>query len=128
MMRPSIFMQAILKNRRGQKPTFFIGAIGTYLIEILDDDPLISKLLIKTKHKYKASCKSRTKGQDKRMVLKTFKNDALIILKNAIGSEKEWTVLLLINNSQESSENLLRDAKRLARDRWPKVNLLRGYS
>lgn len=122
-------MQAILKNRRGQKPKFFIGAIGTYLIEILDDDPLIPKLLSKTNYRYRLSTQSRIKGQDKRMILKTFDNDALIILKNSSkNSDEKWTVFLIINNSPESSENLLQDAKRLARDRWPKINLLRGTS
>ena len=119
---PSL-MKAFLKSHRGSERKRFLGVIGSYLIEVLDDDPVISRILSKSKYKHYPSNDSYLSGPTKRMILKTFSNDALIILGTRQGTQKNNICkrLFFINNSDIPSEVLLRDSRTLAEDRWSKI-------
>lgn len=114
-------MKVFLRNgRRGRASKKFIGVIGSYLIEILDDDPLIPHILTNSQFKYRPSDASRLDGVRARMVLKSHSNDSLIIFKtkNATHWNEECELVAFVNNSNIASTDLLREAQRLSEYRW----------
>ena len=113
-------MKAFLKSHRGNKRKRFLGVIGSYLVEILDDDPVISRILSKSRYKHYPLSYSYLSGVTKRMILKTFSNDALVILGTRPRVQKNniCKKLFFINNSDIPSKVLLQEARKLAEDRW----------
>lgn len=117
-------MEAFLKGHRGSSTKRFLGVIGSYLVEILDDDPIIKKLLAASCHSHSPSTDSRFRSATKRLILKSFSGDALVIIKTKPGSSdyNECELASFINNSREDSETLLNDARELAKHRWQKIS------
>ena len=102
----------------------FLGVIGSYLVEILDDDPVIQKVLATSKHKYSKSPESRFTGLNKRMVLKTFSGDAIIIVQTKSGSVQndQCELFVFFNKSLLTTKDLVEDARALAKHRWKVIS------
>lgn len=117
-------MEAFLKGHRGGKTKQFLGVIGSYLVEILDENPMITSLLSKSQYHHLPSADSRFVAPTKRLILTSFSNDILVIIKNSECSLDGDTCELaaFVNNSREDSETILADARVLAKHRWSKIS------
>lgn len=118
-------MKAFLKSSRKAGSKKYLGVIGSYLFEIIDQEPLIMKVLLGTKSIFNPSQASRHSGPEKRMILTTFSSDALLIFKtaheNALGDLVDLTIFL--NASTYDIQTLLQEAEMLAILRWPIATL-----
>jgi hypothetical protein len=118
-------MKSFLKSSRKTGSKKYLGVIGSYLMEILDDEPVIIHLLKDSAYHYSPSMASRFSGPDKRLILTTFLSDALLIFsttkENDFGDVVE--LLVFVNNSVITSATLLKEAERLASLRWPVATL-----
>ncbi len=120
-------MLKLIKNHRGAKTKEFIGVIGIYFIEILDDDPFIKKFLIAVKSNYHhtPSDRSRFLTPDERMVLKSHEKNSLVILKTASNAELYTCEIKLFKYQPSSStpKELVIDVLRLAGLRWSSIKV-----
>lgn len=118
-------MKSFLKSSRKTGSKKYLGVIGSYLIEILDDEPVIIHLLKDSAYHYSPSRASRFSGPDKRLILTTFQSDALLIFNTAKENNFSDTVDLsvFVNNSTTPSAALLKEAENLAGLRWPAAAL-----
>lgn len=118
-------MKSFLKSSRKAGSKKYLGVIGSLLTEIIDQEPVIQHLLTGTNFQFLPSESSRYTGAGKRMILTTFAHDALLILNTAkessFGDLVELSVF--VNNSQQSSKSLLKEAQKLAALRWPMATL-----
>lgn len=118
-------MKSFLKSSRKTGSKKYLGVIGSYLMEILDDEPVIIHLLKDSAYHYSPSMASRFSGPEKRLILTTFLSDALLIFsttkENDFGDVVE--LLVFVNNSVTASSTLLKEAERLASLRWPVATL-----
>lgn len=118
-------MKSFLKSSRKTGSKKYLGVIGSHLIEILDDEPVIIHLLKDSALSYSPSMASRFSGPDKRLILTTFLSDALLIFsttkESAFGDTVDLSVF--VNNSTTPSVALLREAESLASLRWPVAEL-----
>lgn len=118
-------MQSILRGHRGSKKKLFLGVIGNYFVEILDDDPFITKFLAATKSKYQHSKSDLTRflPPDERMVLRSHEKNSLVIFKGE--KHLAQTVcslkLFVYLHPAQTPKALLTDAMRLAAFRWSKI-------
>jgi hypothetical protein len=115
-------MKAFLRHHKRRSKPFF-GVIGSHLIEILDDNPLIHSMLTCTNSSYihTVSGQSRLVRPSKRMILKSHSDDALVILAHhdaSVNSSNECTIRLFINDSKTSDLELVKDVLRLVPHRW----------
>jgi hypothetical protein len=124
-------VQAFVLNKKyGRK--IFLGVIGSFLIETLDDDPIINKLT-KTRilKKYRTlfpANTSRFVGSSGRMVLKAFEGDTLLILTCINKLESHCEVFCFYNKMKKyTDQQILSDALRLASLRWNSI-LVDGVS
>ena len=119
-------MKAFLKGPKKFSKQF-LGVVGDYLIEVLDDDPRINKIISssrkKLNHYHHESSQSRLSGLTKRMNLVNFSGKALVILKTESNALDEFTCIItaFINNSELEENVLLSDAIRLASERWNSI-------
>jgi hypothetical protein len=118
-------MLRIIKSHRGAKTKEFIGVVGTYFIEILDDDPFITNFLTSVKGDYlhAPSESSRFLTPDERMVLKCHDKNSLAIFKSERHHESYACSLKLFiyRHTSHAPKELLTDALRLAASRWSKI-------
>lgn len=118
-------MLRIIKNRPRQMPKLYLGVIGSYMIEILDDHPLIRKITTKLQfHELsKPQLGSRLGGPCGRMILKGFTDDVLIVIRTKKRCKNNDTCVLglMKNKSDIPSKVLLQDARSLAILRWRNV-------
>jgi len=107
----------IRKHKYSRKK--FLGVIGSFLIETLDDDPIISKFInIKRLSSYRSKYPingPRFLGPTSRMILKSHDADALIIL---IDIDSECHLFHFLNRSKYSDQQILSDALKLASFMW----------
>ena len=118
-------MKAILKGHRGSKTKVFLGVIGNYFIEILDNDPFIPRFIttVKSDYLHLPSDRSRFLTPDERMVLKSHDKNSLVIFKNEPHPERcTCSIKLFIyHHPTQTPKELLTDAMRLAAFRWSKI-------
>jgi hypothetical protein len=111
-------MYTIIRKQKFSRKRF-VGFIGTFLIETLDDDPIISKFINKnrlTQYRSKYPVNStRFLGPTSRMILKSHDADALIIL---IDIDSECQLFHFLNRSKYSNQQILSDALKLASFKW----------
>lgn len=114
-------MKSFLKSSRKTGSKKYLGVIGSYLMEILDDEPVIIHLLKDSAYHYSPSMASRFSGPDKRLILTTFQSDALFIFSTTKEKDFGDTVDLsvFVNNSTTPSVALLKEVESLAGLRWP---------
>lgn len=120
-------MLKLIKNHRGAKTKEFIGVIGIYFIEILDDDPFIMKFLsaVKSKYRHTPSDRSRFLTPDERMVLKSHENNYLVIIKTE-PTEDLYTCEIRLFKCQPTKhppKELVVDVLRLAGHRWRSIKV-----
>ncbi len=120
-------MLRLIKNYRGAKTKEYIGVIGIYFIEILDDDPFIKKFLgaVKSKYRHTPSDRSRFLTPDERMVLKSHENKSLVIIKTEPTAELYTCEIKLFKCKSLSStpKELVVDVLRLAGLRWSSIKV-----
>lgn len=103
-------MVGIIKDLRGRTPKRYLGAMGSYLFEILDDHPLIPKITTKSQYYLCLPPEgSRLGGSDGRMILKIISDDALIFIRIKKRCKKNYTgiMILLISRSEIPSRAFL---------------------
>lgn len=86
----------ILSNSRRNSPSF-LGAMGDFLRETLDDDKLLLKLAPKY-FNYWGLDSYRHSGQSARMILKDFQGKQLIIIKAAYDKGDQAEMVLFSAN------------------------------
>lgn len=121
------FMKKFLRNHKRGAPGF-VGAIGSHLIEILDDDPSIRIILSLTNANatdYSSFSQGAPRycGPSKRMILKNFSNEALVVFHTLVLNQKYHTceMKLFVNGSKINSNELLHGAVKLAASRWQEL-------
>lgn len=119
-------MQAFLRNKKYSRK-IFLGVIGSYLIETLDDDPIITKLagtpILKSYQKKYQTGSSRFVGSSVRMVLKSFEGDALLILTCFDKLKSECHLFHFSNHGKQTDQQILLDALNLASFRWSAIRV-----
>lgn len=119
-------MQALLRNKKYSRK-IFLGVIGSYLIETLDDDPIITKLagvhILKSYQKLYPTHSTRFAGSTLRMVLKSFKGDALLILTCIDKLKSECHLFHFSNHGKQTDQQILLDALNLASFRWSAIRV-----
>jgi len=119
-------MQSFLRNKKNGR-NIFLGVIGSFLIETLDDDPIINKLtktcILKSYRTLFPANSSRFIGSTSRMVLKAFDGDALLVLTTCYDKleSPNCQILFYSNISKCSDQQILSDALRLASLRWNSI-------
>jgi hypothetical protein len=118
-------MLRFIKSHRGAKNKEFIGVIGNYFVEILDDDPFIPKFLsaVNSDYLHVPSDRSRFLTPDERMVLKSHEKNCLVIFKSEPHLEQYTCSIRLFTYDHpiQTPKELLTDAMRMAAFRWLKI-------
>lgn len=119
-------MKSFLKSSRKAGSKKYLGVTGSYLVEIIDQEPVIMELIRGTRFSFTPSDASRYSGTEKRMILKAFSDDALLILNTRQESTSNDLVELsvFINQSEVPSHILLNEAEKLASLRWSSATLI----
>lgn len=120
-------MKSFLKSSRQAGSKKYLGLVGSLLTELIDEEPVIQNLIEGTRFNFTPSQVSRYSGREKRMILTTFSNDAVLILTTQKESFLDGGLVELsvfVNQSQIPSHALLNDAEKLAFFRWPAATLL----
>lgn len=118
-------MLHFIKNPKGN-PSKYLGMSGQHLVEILDNDPFLLKVLKSpgAKKIYKPSDKSRFMGNHQRMVLMSKKDIALFTLAKSQSPKGYHGIELgILNTPEESIGPMLKELASLANMRWPKLPL-----
>lgn len=112
----------ILSNsrRNGSK---FLGVMGDFLRETLDDDRLIEKLAPKY-YNYWGRDADRHFGKSAHMILKDFGNQCLIIVKATDAKNFIAEMTFLSPAEGDISLDLLNDLRTLVSNRWSKGKLI----
>lgn len=121
----TIHMLHFIKNTKGN-PSKYLGMSGQHLVEILDNDPFLLKMLKATGNRkiYKPSEKSRFTGNHQRMVLMSKKDTALFTLTKSQSPKGYHGIELgILNLPEESFSPMLKELATLANMRWPKLPL-----
>ncbi len=114
-------LRAIKNSRR--KGTYFLGVMGSFLIEILDDDKIVEKLAPRY-FNYWGSNSNRHFGPSARLILRNFSKEALVVIRTIDATSKTAEMVLFINHSSRVNSELIDDLRWLASDRWPKGKLI----
>lgn len=119
-------MKSFLKSSKKAGSKKYLGVTGSYLVEIIDREPIILYLVIGSRFSYTPSEASRYSGTEKRMILKAFSDDALLILNTRQESTSNDLVEIstFINRSEIPSHILLNEAEKLASLRWSSATLI----
>lgn len=120
-----IHMLHFIKNPKG-KPSRYVGMCGKFLVEILDNDPiLIRALKSKSASKiYKPSRSCRFTGNNQRMVLAAKTEDGLFTLRKTKAPKGyEGIELGILTVSKDSFGPMLKDLALLANQKWDKLPL-----
>lgn len=122
-------MKSFLKSSRKAGSKKYLGVTGSYLFEIIDQEPVTIELVRDTRFSFTPSDASRYSGLKKRMILTTFDHNALLVFNTVKDSplEDQVTLSIFVNKSQYPSKTLLIEAERLATFRWP-IAILRFES
>jgi len=115
-------MSTILNACSGRKANNPDVTGGT-LIEISDDDPSLAQILLPSLQYYFPQQGQQFYGPYKRMILKTLKGDALVILKTAASSYNTnlCRIKVFVNYSIHEPNDLLLEAMQLASHRWDEI-------
>lgn len=116
-------MYTIIRKQKYSRK-IFLGVIGSFLIETLDDDPIMSKFMNKKRlalylSKYPINS-PRFLGPTSRMLLKSHDADALIIF---IAIDSECQIFHFLNRSKYSDQQILSDALKLASFKWGSIRI-----
>jgi hypothetical protein len=106
-------------NHKRKGPDY-LGVCGSFLIETLDDDKILAALAPKY-FNFWDSKGGRLCGPEARLILKNFRNEALIIIKSTRDEDAELVVIAA--PSWWLNADLVADIKRLASHRWPSRKL-----
>jgi hypothetical protein len=99
----------------------YLGVLGSFLIETLDDDIMLLSVAPRYFQYWDAS-QARLYGRDARLILKSFRNNGLVIIKST--REQVPKLVVLKGPSNWLNSDLVDDIIRLASHRWPKMPLV----
>lgn len=111
----------ILSNSRRNSPRF-LGAMGDFLRETLDDDKLIEKVAPQY-FKHWEPDSNRHSGKSARMILKDFQDKQLIIIKAADNVGDLAEMIFFSTSLPDVSIDLINDLRQLASNRWSEGKL-----
>ncbi len=114
-------LRAIKNSRR--KGSYFLGVMGSFLIETLDDDKIVEKLAPRY-FNYWRSNSNRHFGPSARLILRNFSRDALVVIRTIDATSKTAELVFFKNHSSRVNSELIEDLTWLASDRWPKGKLI----
>lgn len=111
----------ILSNSRPNSPRF-LGVMGDFLRETLDDDKLIEKV---APHYFKhwGPDSNRHSGRTARMILKDFQGKQLIIIKASDDKGHQAEMVLFSSSLPVVSIDVINDLRQLASNRWSQGKL-----
>jgi len=111
-----------ISNSRRKGPKF-LGAIGDFLCETLDDDKLLEKLAPKYFNYWRLDS-NRHSGQSARVILKDFRDEQLLIVK-AVNDEADLAEMVFFVSSHPTiNVEMLRDLRNLVSNRWSEGKLI----
>lgn len=108
-----------IRNGKGRR-TAFLGVMGSFFIETLDQDRLIRELAPEY-FNYWHENQKRLFGQDARLILKNFHNSFLVVIRTKNESSAE--IVAFVGAKSWLTPDIIEDIKRLASHRWPKLIL-----
>lgn len=111
----------ILSNSRRNSPSF-LGAMGDFLRETLDDDKLIEQLAPQYFKRWGLDS-NRHSGRSARMILKDFQGKQLIIIKAANNIDDLAEMVFFSTALPDVSIDLIYDLRQLASNRWSEGKL-----
>lgn len=111
----------ILSNSRRNAPSF-LGAMGDFLRETLDDDKLVEKLAPKYFNYWRDL--TRHSGLTARMILKDFRNEQLAIIKSVDAGNEIAELVFFSSPMPAVSIDVLQDLKELVSNRWSQGRLI----
>lgn len=112
-----MYAHLVASRQLGYKKYF--GVVGLHLMEILDDEPILEALLEKCGHKCELSQESRMTGFSRRMILKGFSNDCLIIFRSSNTANPEsYSLEAFCNFGNTPDTELIKEATLLTHHRW----------
>lgn len=111
----------ILSNSRRNSPSF-LGAMGDFLRETLDDDKLVQKMAPQYFNHW-GPHSNRHSGRTARMILKDFQGKQLIIIKAADGKGHQAEMVLFSTSLTVVSIDMINDLRQLASNRWSQGKL-----
>lgn len=112
----------ILSNSRRNSPSF-LGAMGDFLRETLDDDKLIERVAPQF-FKHWGADSNRHSGRSARMILKDFQDKQLIIIKAADNIGDLAELVFFTTSLPDVSIDVINDLRQLASNRWSKGKLM----
>jgi hypothetical protein len=116
----------ILSNSRRNSPSF-LGAMGDFLCETLDDDKLVQQIAPQYFNHWGPNS-TRHSGRTARMILKDFHGKQLIIIKAADDKGDQVDVVLFSTSLPVFSIDVINDLRQLASNRWSQGKLMAKVS
>lgn len=101
-----------IRNHKKGRPDY-LGVHGSFLIETLDDDIMMLSEAPRY-FQYWVVSQARLYGRDARLVLKSFKNDGLVLIKST--REQVPKLVVLKGSSKWLNSDIVDDIIRLAGD------------
>ena len=108
-------LKILSNSRRSGRP--FLGAMGDFLRETLDDDKLVEKMAPKFFNRWGPSS-NRHAGLTARMILKSFSNEHLAIIESLDATNKTAELVFFFSSKPLVSTDMLYDLRTLVSNRW----------